>query len=362
MKVLFLGDIADAGSSGLQRAWALEQCGAEVTMLDKQKFSRGFGPWPWRIGRLLSAPSLTLKSSALEKELLTLANEIKPDIIWLEWAREISPEVIASLRTIQPRPTLISFQDDNPWGDRHSDQWIWKNYFKAVPYFDLHLVKRLTDIDHLVTLGAKKCRLWKHGIYSPLFNTDNLPRQKKYPVSFVGTCFDQRGSFVEGMLEAGLPLHVFGNMWSKRYPALVHKYSSNFHNAVVGNDYAEVIKESHLSLIMVSDSNRDEWTMRSYEVPGCGTTALIPRTPVHEIMFTDGHTGLFYSNLDSCIKIADKALARSSDMEQIGKRAHEFFIDQDWTIEARMMELITELRKPDFHITTVKAPLTASLG
>lgn len=81
--------------------------------------------------------------------------ENQPDIIWLEWPKEFQPEVLKKIKEMCPNSILVSIQDDNPWG-RLSDQWMWKDYFKAVSNFDVHIVKRVSDRIHLKALGAKK--------------------------------------------------------------------------------------------------------------------------------------------------------------------------------------------------------------
>ena len=170
MKAIFVGHLRCPGSSGHQRLWALRQCGVEVEALDKDRFKKKMGRAGHLFSKLLRNPSMTHQGPALEKEILALCQRIQPDLLWMEWAKEFSPAFFSKLKSMEKVPKLVSFQDDNPWGSRVGDRWMWRDYFRAVPEFDLHLVKRAEDEIHLARMGAKKCHRWDHGVYPPFFH------------------------------------------------------------------------------------------------------------------------------------------------------------------------------------------------
>ncbi|TWJ00793.1 glycosyl transferase family 1 [Mucilaginibacter frigoritolerans] len=342
MKIIFAAYLNNPSASGFQRLWAIQQCGIEVVVFNTSNYPSKLGKRAESFAKILQTPRFRQNSASLEKDFINICKINKPDIIWLEWPREIQPSVLEEVKKINPRPYLISMQDDNPWGDRNGDKWMWKDYLKLVPYFDLHLVKRENDIKNLQSLGANKCRLWQHGIYSPLYHPSKN-EIKIYPVSFVGTCMDKRGAFIERLLNDGIDIHVFGQLWNKRSGNLVNRFPNNFHPPVWGEDYANVIRSSELALCTVSDSNHDEWTMRSYEIPGCATAALVKKTPIHEKMFTNGETAFFYNNEAECSKIITEVLSQPGLSLQIGKNAERTFKKNNWTIESRMKDLFIEL-------------------
>lgn len=352
MKIVFLGDLRNDGNSGAQRYWAMQQCGAKVYALDKQNYPSRVGRLSHHIARLTSEPGLLLDSSRLGSDLVKLCDSVKPDIVWLEWPRELGTDVLKKIKIMRPQPFLISFQDDNPWGKRHNDRWMWNRYFELVPFFDLHMVKRMSDIQQLRTLGARDCRLWKHGIFSPLFHPPTLPVQKRYPVSFVGTCMDNRAAFIRYLLENDVPIHVFGNRWNT-HSDLPHRYPENFHPAVEGKAYANTIRGSQICLGLVSHSNYDEWTMRTYEVPGCAAVLLAERTPTHENMFVENQEAVFFTDAAECLKKIRYLLPATELCDKIGRAAFEKFHASGWTLEARMHELL-------HHVDTVAVgPLVA---
>ncbi len=348
MKVIFVASLSNPSSSGIQRMWALQQCGAIVYKIDKDKyFSKKIPAFPFinklisYAGKVLKSPKLFYNISNLPADIIKLSEQVKPDIVWFEWPQEIQISLLKQLKELQKAPYLISFQDDNPWGSRAKDKWMWKDYFKAVPEFDMHLVKRQDDITQLTALGAKKCRIWLHGIYSPLFHPAKLPT--KYPVSFVGTCMDNRAALMEYLLENKIPLHVFGNKWSQRSD-LPKKFPHNFHPAVEGEAYAEVIRSSMVCLGLVSHSNKDEWTMRTYEVPSCAAVLLAEKTPFHEHFFAEDSNTLLFSTKEECLSQLLYLLKNQDLCKQLGEKYYQKLLANNCTLEAQMKNLLTDLK------------------
>jgi len=343
MKIVFVANLKNSSASGRQRLWAMQQCKQEVFVLDKSLYVPKLGRFSGPAAKILKQPALMHNRNALGKELIELCEKVKPDVVWIEWATDLQAAVLDQLHRLHPRPLLISFQDDNPWGNRTGDKWMWKDYFKIVSLFDLHLVKRNSDIDNLATLGAKHFSIWRHGVYSPLFHPLAKPVIKKYPVSFVGTCIDNRAELIECLLLNKIPVHVFGNRWNDR-SNLPQRFPANFHPAAEGEAYARVIQQSQVCLGLVSHSNKDEWTMRTFEVPGCAGCLLIERTAVHAELFDDGKEAVFFSDPDECVEKLKTLLANPQTCGRMGNAAYQKCKQNGWMLEDQMQGLLNDLR------------------
>ena len=343
MKIVFVGSLKSQSASSAQRLWALQQCNEEVFVIDRSKHAPKLGRYAGYAAKILKHPGLMYNVTAIGKHLIELCESVKPDLVWIEWATDLEPEVLMRIKNLDPRPLLVSLQDDNPWGERHGDAWIWKKYFKIAHLFDLHLVKRNSDVKNLQALGAKQCRLWRHGVYSPLFHPPVVPVPKKYPVSFVGTCIDGRAKLVEYLLVNKIPVHVFGNRWVQR-SNLPQRFPANFHPAAEGEAYVNVIHQSQICLGLVSHSHNDEWTMRTYEVPGCAGLLLAERTAVHEELFAEDVEAAFFSDPKDCLLKLQTLLLNPIQCEAKGKAAYIKFINNGWMLEDEMKELLAEIK------------------
>lgn len=342
IKGVFVADLGCSSASGRQRLWAMQQCGVEVTVVNKGNYASPWGRWGGRLAKALQQPRMMWDGKRLGGDLLRVCSEVQPDLVWFEWPREINVRILGELKKLACHPLLVSFQDDNPWGDRHRDQWMWKDYFKVVPEFDVHIVKRESDGENLGKLGATNCKLWEHGVYSPLFHPESGQPAKKYPISFVGTCFDGRGEFFEYLLKNEIPVHIFGTHWDQRTD-LPRRYPANFHPAVRAEQYAAVLRNSQISLGLVSKSNYDEWTMRTFEIVACGSLLLAERTPAHERMFENNLEAIFFRNQDECIRIIKGLLSNPSKCAEISLRATRKILGESWQIESRMGQLLTSI-------------------
>jgi spore maturation protein CgeB len=335
MKIIFVANLKNPSASGRQRLWAMQQGNEEIFVLDKSRYLPKLGRYGGHAAKIFKQPALMHNSTALGKGLIELCIKVKPDAIWIEWATDLQEGVLNQLHQLHPRPLLISFQDDN--------KWLWKNYFKIVSLFDLHLVKRKSDMDNLGALGAKHFRLWRHGVYAPLFHPLPEPVAKKYPVSFVGTCIDGRAELIEYLLVNKIPVHVFGNRWRQR-SNLPERFPANFHPAAEGQAYANVIRQSQICLGLVSHSNKDEWTMRTYEVPGCAGMLLIERTPTHQELFIDDKEAAFFSNQQECLDKLKNLLANPIRCDDMGNTAYQKCKNNHWMLEDEMQQLLNDIK------------------
>lgn len=332
MKVLFIASLNNPSASGRQRLWAMEACKASVTILNKDAFAK-----PKYLGALIHKLKIgfLLRNKALESAIYKAVLQDMPDIIWIEWAREISSILLQKLRVINSSVKLLSFMDDNPWGKRVGDAWMWHYYLKNIPFFDIHLVKRNSDIHNIQKLGGKACYLWEHGIYSPLFTPDDKT-DIQYTVSFVGTCMDDRDALIGYLLDNGIDIHVFGSRWEQRSD-LPKKYPNNFHGPVEGVPYVAVIRQSLICLGLVSHSNEDEWTMRTYEVPGCAKLLLAENTPMHRAIF-DGYVDkVLFSTKEECLEKIMYLVANKGECASISQDIYQAFVIKERTLAVCML-------------------------
>lgn len=344
MKLIFIGSLSNISASGRQRLWALEQNNIVIKTINKDSYKKG--KWVNRFIKLFGLTTLLINKK-LENDVLECCEKIAPDIIWYEWPREISVGFLLKLKKTNSNPLLISFQDDNPWGKRNNDVWMWQNYFKNISYFDYHLVKRESDIKNIKLLGGKQCYLWQHGMYAPLFNTLEQKSNYKYPVSFVGTCMDNRDTIIEFLLVNDIDIHIFGNKWKERTD-LPKRFPKNFHPPVEGPKYAQVIKDSQICLGLVSHSNIDEWTMRSYEVPACATLLIAEYTATHKYMFEALSHNVLFRSKEECLFLITKFLTNCNLTTAVAKEMNKRFKDNNWTLENRMacfLDSINELKQ-----------------
>jgi spore maturation protein CgeB len=339
VSILFVGDLSHEGTSGAQRYCALKSCIPTVAELDIAQIDPCLGRFTELIAKSLRSPSIGFNATATQNAIQSACIQSSPDVLWLEWPRYCTPEFLKELKSAFPKMQIVSFQDDNPFGERKGDVWMWKDYLRSIPHFDIQFVKRTSDLMEIKSRGGHNCHLWMHGVYSPIFFPSGANEERLFPLSFVGTCMDGRDRLIEALLVSGVDVHVFGTHWERR-SSLPVRFPRNFHSAVRGLAYGDVLRRSHACLGLVSHSNHDEWTMRTFEVPGCASLFLAQDTPTHRQLFTPDEEAVFFRSIDDCVRLAKKFTADLDSAKQIALAGRRKIEDHGWFLENRMKEIL----------------------
>jgi spore maturation protein CgeB len=344
MKVLF-GAILQAtwAASGLQRLGAIRALGHELHEFPLNRYESPRS----RLGRL----GARLRQVAFERadmdrlgrDFVARVTAVRPDVVWLEKPVMLLPEWLAEARQRAPQATFVCFQDDDPFGGRARERLSWKHFIDCIALYDLHFVKRPQNVDEFAAHGARAVRLFVHGAVPEIFHprSDALAAER-HEVVFVGTALDHRVLAVHALLlRERIPLHVYGSSWH-RTPAYWLR-RGHFHGEVGGERYARVLSGSKIALGYVSSSNRDEYSMRSFEIPSCGALLLAERTPAHQALFAEGLEAEFFSDAAECADKCRYYLAHEPERARIARNGHARVSRSDYSLVEHMRGAFAEL-------------------
>lgn len=350
VRIFFCAGLSARWRSGWQRSRTLCELGCEVVEFCQEAWlaraaNRRFRRW--LTGKAFR-PSV---EAEFNRVLRTAIHRTQPDVAWLEWPKMVFPETLVWLRRELPRCCFVSFQDDNPFGDRTVEGSSWKTFLSAIPEYHLHFVKRPCDVVELKQRGARQVCLFMHGVFPNLFSPIppiTIPADRRHDVSFVGTPLDHRVRWVWQLMQRyRIPLHVYGNGWA--HSPMFYFRRGQFHRAAVEAEYAQVICGSRVSLGFVSSSNRDEYTMRTFEIPGCKGFLLAERTPIHQELFTEGKEAEYFDSVDECADKIRFYLQRSCSRDRIAEAGYRRCIESDYSLRRRMSDAIREIETLTSH-------------
>jgi len=305
--------------SGYQRLQTLKALGADVVALDTGSFRRSYGIAD-RLGpRVLGLPDWPSVILAWNQAVLSLGDQEEPRLAWFEWPRYIKIPTLLKLREAWRRTTFVCFQDDNPFGTR-PEKRLWKLFKAAIPYWDVHLVKRASDVVNFSRAGGRDVRLFRSGYFEPLFEIDQPPAPRDGTV-FVGTALDDRVPIIEELiLSRGMDVRIFGRggKWERTRLA---KYRPDLLGPqLFGNDYVKAIRDHRICLGFVSRSNLDEYTMRTFEIPAAGGFLLAQRTAAHTSFFKEGVEAEFFSSVGECAKKIEYYLGHEEERRRVARQ------------------------------------------
>jgi hypothetical protein len=283
--------------------------------------------------------------SEFNRDLLAALVATRPQVAWLEWPFLLRSETLHEAATRLPDCVLVSFQDDNPFGTRPGELNRWQHFIDAIPSYDLHFLKRRADVAEFFSRGARRTELFRHGFYERLFRPlpeASIPQEMRQQVSFVGTPLDNRAEVItELLVRHRLPLRVFGGRWNRTL--IYFRRRPCFRQPVLGEDYARVICGSKICLGFVSSSNRDEYTMRTFEIPACRGFLLAERTIAHQQLFTEGQEAEYFGSTEECADKIRFYLAHESARAQIAQQGFQRSHESDYSLRSSMARAVEQI-------------------
>jgi len=346
MRILFAGIIEKPWMSGWQRMRALQQLGHDIVPVSLTATHR-LNSWDSLQRRLLPIAAyertLRRKAERSSAEVLQAALDQRPDVAWLEWPRLITPEAIMAIKRRLPSCRVVSFQNDNPFAARKYAFHGWRRFFEALPYYDLHLVKRESDIADYSARGAKRVELFTDGYCEELFYPEAAAwNTGAFPLVFIGTSLDYRIGALDRLTgPLGLEIHIFGARWKRT--RLVLSRRRLLHPPATGAQYRRIVCGSKIALGFVSHSNRDDWTMRTFEVPACGTFFLAERTQAHQELYDEGQEAEFFASPEECRDKIVYYLHHDAERERIAAAGRERCLRSGYGLRARMEQTVERL-------------------
>jgi spore maturation protein CgeB len=117
----------------------------------------------------------------------------------------------------------------------------------------------------------------------------------------------KRGPFLQKLLNAGVPLAIYGNRWQKapEWPTLQSVCQGP---AMYGDDYIKALQLAKVSLGLLSKGNRDLHTNRTFEIPYCGGLLCAERTSEHLQLYQEDIEAVYCSDVSECIEKCKKLL------------------------------------------------------
>jgi hypothetical protein len=299
LKIIYAAGLSPNDSSQY-RLWALERRGHTVVPLNAYEYQPANSLVQKIRLRLVAGPLV----NRLNRDLLTLAERERPDLVWTDKLLEMQPETLDRLRAMGI--ATVSYMIDNPFGTRQDPGW--RLYMKDIPHYDLHVVQRDSNIVDYTSRGGRSV-IKIQTAYEP---TIHFPppagwsdANRDRGVSFIGTPYDNRAELLTRLWkEFGLPVTISGGLvWKQHLSADATAALYRGHGELFRDEYREGIWKSKINLSFITHANKDEFTHKSFEIAACEGFLLAERSEGHLQRFVEDEEAVFFSTIEEC---ADK--------------------------------------------------------
>ena len=296
MKILYAAGLSPNDSS-LYRAWALERQGHPVIAFNAFDYEPTNPILRKVVFRLSAGPAV----ERLNRDLLKVAHDTKPDLLWADKLLWMKPRTLQALRAMGI--ATVSYMIDNPFGPRQDPGW--RLYMKAIPDYDLHVVQRDKNILDYRVRGARDV-IKIQTAYEPTLHFpppagwSDAKRDRE--VSFIGTPYDDRAQTLIKLSELNeFQVAISGNsrLWQR---ALGPDSFGRLYREgeLYLQQYREAIWRSKINLSFLTLSNQDEFVHKSFEIAGCGGFLLAERSQGHLQRFREDEEAVFFSSFQEC--------------------------------------------------------------
>lgn len=322
MKTLYVGQL-NPGGTCLARLCALRDLTPDVVTFDSNGHM-GMERLSWSRRALESYSHMGPVTARANQALRAAAEEHRPDLIWIDKGDWVWASTLKALRSrgafmvqhntdaLWPAPPLLRFN---------------RRLLRATPgLFDIFLT---TNVDDHARIGQRDVTislLTDLGFDGDRFEPSPLPpsiqAQWANPMIFVGHYERRTEAGILALIEAGLPVTVFGHRpwFASRNRA---RLGDHLRPELSDEDYVRAIKGAKIGLCFVSKTNYNQTAARSFEIPGCATFLLAMRTPQHLDCFREGKEADFFGGTRELVEKARYYLEHDAERQEVARRGRE---------------------------------------
>ena len=281
-----------------------QRLGARVTPFSTRQYLYARGQ-----GTLQKSMRFGPAIDRLNRELLQLVDEVKPDVVFLFVCHHVYAKTVRQIKLRHPRTLVVSYNIDNPFEDGRKF-FRWRHYLAHAKLCGLNYFVRPRTVEHARQAGIPNPRLLMQFYVQDLHRP--LPRaqaESRQDVLFVGHYEpDGRGQLLSHLLLHGVAVRIFGNRWEelprnspirRLHPPIA---------MVTGEEYVRLLAGSKIALVFLSGVNRDPYTSRCFEIPACKTFMLAPRTPEIQALYEEDKEVVLYENKEELLEKIQKYL------------------------------------------------------
>jgi spore maturation protein CgeB len=288
------------------------------------------------------------------QNLFAAADRFRPDLAVIVKGAYIMPSTLRRIKDATGA-LLVNYATDDPFNPANTTP----DLLAGIPFYDVYACTK-TAIMPDVTRAGGRTVVHMTFAYNPAVHYPEAPanaeeaRRFASDVILVGGADRDRIADLEPLL--GFPdisLALYGGYWH-RYPKF-RQYARGF---VAGRTYRLALGGARIGLCLVRRANRDQHSMRSFEIPACGTFMLAERTDEHLAVFRENEEAAYFGSPDELRDKVRYYLSHDEEREHIARAGHAKVTTGGHTYRDRLREIIRtveEIRSPVSAKTPARA-------
>lgn len=288
----------------------------------------------------------------LNRDLLTLVVEKKPNIIFIYRGSHIFSSTLSTIKKKFPETYIISYNNDDPFSNFYS-WWHWRHFFKNVVKSDLVLSFRESNLSKYKEIGVQNVDFFR-GYFNPdlhrkLDMTKIGNTEYTSDIVFIGHYEnDGRMELIDALAGEGFNVKIFGpngpsnkNGWDEAISQSKYLKAQKV-RTVKGEEYTLALNSAKIGLCFLSKINNDTYTLRCFEIPACGTALFSEWTSDLDALFENGVNAVLFKNREELINSVKYYLNNLQELKKLAELGFQSVYKNGHDVNSRAKWLINK--------------------
>ena len=288
----------------------------------------------------------------LNNDLLIQVKNENPDIVFVYRGSHIYPATLQSIKNIKPATFIIGYNNDDPFSILYP-KWKWRHFNNSIPYYDLLLAYRFSNLRQFMQQGAPKVDILRSwflpDIHKKLLAESIADSPYSCDVIFIGHYeADGRMEMLDALAAKKFSVKIFGptgptskSGWDEAIANSTH-LSSLTVTYLRGSEYVRAINSAKIALCFLSKLNNDTYTRRCFEIPACGTALFSEWSADLATIFNDGKNAVLFKNSDELVAKVSYYLSNPDQLSILAENGRLLMLQQGHDVYSRASWLVNK--------------------
>ena len=356
--IIYVGHLKP-GQTSLMRAEAMERLGINLVRFNARHFLDQRSFLERRLNDTLErGPALV----RLNRELVKVAERVKPAVVWFDKQEYVAGETVERLKALG---AFLVFYTPDPYFQHswHQTRTMTANF----PTIDLFVTTKTYELDAYRKYG--EVYYMPHGYCETVHRPLHVPEAEKIDFGFIGSWEPRRESFMERVGQNGLSVKIWGLGWDHlqsgtasfrtrmRLKRMANGEPFNVKRSTILADHiepGEIYADAYCRALSASRISPgllrttlypDQHTTRTFEIPASGSMLLAERTPEHEAFFEEDKEAVFFVGEEELVEKATWYAKNHGERRRVTEAGRRRCLESGYSYRERLRGAMEEIAR-----------------
>lgn len=307
LRILFVGDLTTGGNA-CSLVNGFRNLELNIRTVDTSSYERkSIGSKEWFYHKMFQQPSKSWEN-VFRQRLQEVVSGWIPDVLFCIKTIHIPQAILHSIPC--NLRVHLSFDDVSNLSN------LTRDYLQFERSWDIIFTSKIFNVPELQKRTKSQIEYFDNAFDEKLHFPSIRFSERKWDVGFVGAHRPDRHNLPNLLIDAGIRRPVIaGPRWRRFYPFGVR--GVDLLPELFGNAYTDLGNQIKLGLCLLNSDNRDQITMRSYELPALGQLVVGLETDQHLDLLENQKEAFWFKTLDEILQFGGEFQYRQSEFADI---------------------------------------------